>query len=170
MLAVVLVALVVSHVVRAIGQQSCVSFASPASDSTFTVVSKGEAAPVFTSPDDWPGVHRAVGDFISDIKKVTGTSPKVSNATISSIMASTPPIIIGTLGKSSLVSQIVNNSKIDVSAISGRWETFQSFLITNPLPGVSSAYLIIGSDKRGTIYGLYDHSEQFGVSPWYWYV
>jgi hypothetical protein len=26
-----------------------------------------------------------------------------------------------------------------------------------------------GSDKRGTIYGLYDVSEQIGVSPWHWF-
>ena len=29
---------------------------------------------------------------------------------------------------------------------------------------------MIGADKRGTIFSIYDHSEQFGVSPWYWYV
>lgn len=26
-----------------------------------------------------------------------------------------------------------------------------------------------GSDKRGTIYGVYDISEMIGVSPWYWW-
>jgi hypothetical protein len=26
-----------------------------------------------------------------------------------------------------------------------------------------------GSDRRGTVYGLYDISEQIGVSPWYWF-
>jgi hypothetical protein len=29
--------------------------------------------------------------------------------------------------------------------------------------------VIAGSDLRGTIYGLYDVSEQIGVSPWYWW-
>ena len=29
--------------------------------------------------------------------------------------------------------------------------------------------MIAGSDKRGTIYGIYDVSEQIGVSPWYWW-
>ena len=38
-----------------------------------------------------------------------------------------------------------------------------------PLPGIESALIICGSDKRGTIYGIYDLSEQIGVSPWhYW--
>lgn len=34
---------------------------------------------------------------------------------------------------------------------------------------MSSALVIVGSDKRGTLYGLYDISEQIGVSPWYWW-
>ena len=37
------------------------------------------------------------------------------------------------------------------------------------MQGVENALVIIGSDKRGTIYGIYDLSEQMGVSPWYWW-
>ena len=29
--------------------------------------------------------------------------------------------------------------------------------------------VIAGSDKRGTIYGIYDLCEKMGVSPWYWW-
>lgn len=28
---------------------------------------------------------------------------------------------------------------------------------------------ITGSDRRGTIYGIYELSRQIGVSPWYWW-
>lgn len=28
--------------------------------------------------------------------------------------------------------------------------------------------VVVGSDKRGTIYEIYDISEKIGVSPWYW--
>ncbi len=41
--------------------------------------------------------------------------------------------------------------------------------VSQPIPGVSSALVIAGSDKRGTIYGIYEISEQIGVSPWYWW-
>ena len=34
---------------------------------------------------------------------------------------------------------------------------------------LNSALVIAGSDKRGTIYGIYDLSEKIGVSPWYWW-
>ena len=41
--------------------------------------------------------------------------------------------------------------------------------MANPLPGIATGYLIIGSDKRGAIYGMYEHSEQAGMSPWYYW-
>jgi hypothetical protein len=56
-----------------------------------------------------------------------------------------------------------------VSAIEGQWEAFTSQVVPNPLPGVSQALVIAGSDMRGTIYGVYDVSEQIGVSPWWWW-
>jgi hypothetical protein len=39
----------------------------------------------------------------------------------------------------------------------------------NPFKGVNQALVIAGSDKRGTIYGLFDISKKIGVSPWYWW-
>ena len=33
---------------------------------------------------------------------------------------------------------------------------------------VDGNLVIAGSDKRGTIYGIYDISQRIGVSPWYW--
>ena len=41
--------------------------------------------------------------------------------------------------------------------------------MNHPAPGVKQALVIAGSDKRGTIYGIYELSEQLGVSPWYWW-
>jgi len=56
-----------------------------------------------------------------------------------------------------------------VTAIAGKWESFLIQVVPKPLPGVASALIIAGSDKRGTIYGIYDFSDQIGVSPWYWW-
>lgn len=149
--------------VHAIGQQSCVSFAP--STSSFTIVSHGKAAPILLSEDEWPGVQRAASDFAQDIERVSGVLPAAYNYTSSATLsfAGKTAIIVGTLGQSSLISQIVNATKLDVSAVEGQWEAFIAKEVANPLPGISSAYVIIGADKRGTIYGLYDHSEQFGT-------
>ena len=35
--------------------------------------------------------------------------------------------------------------------------------------GVEEALIIIGSNKRGTIYGLLHISEIIGISPWVWW-
>lgn len=56
---------------------------------------------------------------------------------------------------------MVEEGRLDVSAIKGKWE---SFLIQT----VGGNLVVAGSDKRGTIYGIYDISEKIGVSPWYW--
>ena len=160
---------------NAIGQETCVSFKS--STDSFTVASSGTAAPILLSEDDWPGVHRAAIDFANDIGKVTGVNAKFANSTASNVTRTLSslrgtqslPILVGTLGKSSLISAVVNNTKLDVSRVDGQWEAFLVQKVANPLPGLSSALVIIGADKRGTIYGLYDLSEQFGVSPWYWW-
>ena len=73
-------------------------------------------------------------------------------------------IVIGSLERNSLVKRLT-----DTSAIAGKWESFLIQAVSKPLPGVASALVIAGSDKRGTIYGIYDLSEQIGVSPWYWW-
>lgn len=154
----------------AIGQSTCVYFdQSSSNSSSFSIVSDGQAVPVFLSSDDWGGVQLASLSFVSDIQKVTGATPSIANATTSSFsngtnrFATIPPIIIGTLGQSSLISAIVNHTNMDVSSIDGQWEAFMTMVVDNPLPGLSKAYVMIGSDKRGTIYALYDHSEQFGA-------
>jgi hypothetical protein len=78
-------------------------------------------------------------------------------------------IIIGTIGHNGRIDRLVRNGKISIAAIAGKWESFQIQVVSNPLPGVESAQVVAGSDKRGTIYGIYDISEHIGVSPWFWW-
>ncbi|KAI8628935.1 glycoside hydrolase family 115 protein [Xylariaceae sp. FL1651] len=78
-------------------------------------------------------------------------------------------IIAGTLGQSKVVDDLVSAGKLDVSEIEGKWESFVTQVVERPIPGCSRAVVIVGSDPRGVIFGLYDISEQIGVSPWYWW-
>jgi len=41
--------------------------------------------------------------------------------------------------------------------------------VEDPSDSSRQALVIAGADKRGTIYGIYDVSQQIGVSPWYWW-
>ncbi|MEO6733563.1 MAG: hypothetical protein ABIN01_20235 [Ferruginibacter sp.] len=38
-----------------------------------------------------------------------------------------------------------------------------------PSRNISKAFVISGSDARGTAYGVFTRSEKIGVSPWYWW-
>ena len=132
----------------------------------FPLSAAGKSVPVLISSADYPGVIRAVKDLQTDIGKVTGTAPLLFNDQIS---GNKEIIIVGTLGKSSLIDKLVKDGKIDVSAIEGKWESYITCVVKKPVPGVKSALIIAGSDKRGTIYGIYDLTEKIGVSPWYWW-
>ncbi|KAH9837735.1 uncharacterized protein C8Q71DRAFT_898158 [Rhodofomes roseus] len=158
--------------VHAIGQATAISFEQ--SSSSFPIVSNDIATPILLSEDEWGGVQRAAGDFAMDIHRVSGVMPLLFNVTTPATQSNLSlvgarAIIVGTLGQSSLIDEVVNNTGIDVSSVEGHWEAFLTKEVSNPLPGISSAYVMIGADKRGTIYAMYDHSEQIGVSPWYWW-
>jgi hypothetical protein len=132
----------------------------------FTISDSGVSAPLLISSTDWPGVIRAFRDLQSDIGK---TAPKTPELYFDKPPDAREIIIAGTIGKSTLIDNLVRTKKIDITGIAGQWETFIIQTITNPFPGVYKALLIAGSDKRGTIYGIYEISKQIGVSPWYWW-
>jgi hypothetical protein len=132
----------------------------------FPLVRDRNAARLFVDGADFPGVRRAAGDLQSDIERVSGVKPElVTDRVPSGGLA----VIVGAVGKSSLIDALAKAGKIDVQSISGKWESFLIATIANPLPGVEQALVIAGSDRRGTIYGIYEISEQIGVSPWYWW-
>lgn len=95
-------------------------------------------------PSDWEGVIIAVNNLRNDLKAVTG-SDKAS-------------IVVGTVGKSKAVDKYTDI----VNQLKGKWE---QYIITNDGDNI----VVMGSDKRGTIYGIYELSQQIGVSPWYWW-
>ncbi len=72
-------------------------------------------------------------------------------------------VIVGTLGKSALIDSLVKSGAIDVSQVRGRWEGFLIQAVSRPMPGVERALVIAGADRRGTIFGIYEVSEQIGV-------
>lgn len=137
-----------------------------ASSENFPLVSKGKAASILISKNDFQGVLRVVGHLENDLFKVSDIHPKQINK-ISE--ATDYVVIIGTLGKSEIIDLLVKEGKIDANQLEGKWEKFTTQIIDNPVKGVKKALVIAGSDKRGTIYGIYDLSGQIGVSPWYFW-
>jgi hypothetical protein len=132
----------------------------------FTLSASGSAAPLVVSSNDFPGVLRVAKILQADIMRVTDILPIVVS---DSLPQAAEMVIIGTLGKNPLLDQLVQDKKLDVNDIAGRWETSLLQVVEKPFPGVKRALVIAGSDKRGTIYGMFDLSAQIGVSPWYWW-
>ncbi|WP_289057317.1 glycosyl hydrolase 115 family protein [uncultured Flavobacterium sp.] len=132
----------------------------------FPLVSKGKIASIFVDDKDYTGVLKVVGHLENDIFKVSDLHPK----RIKKIAGAEDfVVIIGTLGKSKIIDQLAKQGKIDVHQLQGKWEKFTTQIIENPFKGIKKALVIAGSDKRGTIYGIYDLSNQIGISPWYFW-
>jgi hypothetical protein len=150
--------------VYGLGQEHYVETTDKAGN--FLIVRGKQAAILYVDTNDYVGVLRAVTDLQADIRKVTGCTPSIVHE---SENHGPNVILIGTLGKSPIIDGLARAGKIDASAIAGKWESFVVQTVAHPFPGTTSALVIAGSDKRGTIYGIYDLSEQIGVSPWYWW-
>ena len=162
-----LMVLVVAGFYNAHGQEAPAYISVEDGQGRFPLAVSGKTAPLYISSEEEPGVIRALRDLQTDINKVSGAKPEL-------LVAKKPPragevVLVGTLGKSPLIDKLVKQKKLDVSALAGRWETFLIQVVEKPMRGVDQALVIVGSDKRGTIFGIYDLAEQIGVSPWYWW-
>jgi hypothetical protein len=163
-LATLLTAFVCGRAALGVVIQSYVSTQS--ADGRFALVDGGNASPLVVSSEDFAGVTRVASHLKADIERVAGIAPDI-------IMDKAPAngacVLIGTLGKSPIVDELVAAQKLNVGDIVDRWDTFVVQVVENPLPGIDRALVIAGSNKRGTIYGMYDLAAQIGVSPWYWW-
>jgi glycosyl hydrolase family 115 (putative glucuronidase)/glycosyl hydrolase family 115 len=139
---------------------------STPSPGSVPLVASGKAAAIVVSSGDYPGVTRVAGDLRSDIASVTGVQPAVLT---DRVPEHGEVVIVGTIGRSPLIDRLVAKHKLEVAGIAGRWETSLEQVVEHPLPGVRRAFVIAGSDQRGTIYGAYDVSRRIGVSPWRWW-
>ncbi|HYD51483.1 MAG TPA: glycosyl hydrolase 115 family protein [Gemmatimonadaceae bacterium] len=137
-----------------------------ATGGSFALAVGGRAVPVWVSGADWPGVVRVARDLQADLGRVTGAAPALA---LDSLPRASRAVLVGTIGRSPVIDRLVRERKLDTSRVAGRWETFVLQVVRDPAPGIEQALVIAGSDKRGTIYGTYDLSEQIGVSPWYWW-
>jgi hypothetical protein len=128
-----------------------------AQSKTFCIAKDGKTAAIVVDGQDWKGVVRAANDLGDDVRKVCGTASPVVNE----MSSDKHNIIVGTIGKSRVIDRLIKQKKLDIKPIKGRWEAYKICVVDDNL-------IIAGSDKRGTIYGIYEISQRIGVSPWYW--
>ncbi len=132
----------------------------------FALSKEGRSAPLCFSSQDFPGVLRVGGHFQADIAHVTGGAPELC---VDRIPNAGEVVLIGTLGKNPVIEKLIAERRLDVSCIQGKREAFLIQAVTHPMPDVDMALIIAGSDKRGTLYGMFDLSQRIGVSPWTWW-
>ncbi len=129
------------------------------------LVHQNKIANIIYSRDDHKVVQIAASHLALDIERVTGKKPPFAG----DIEQIDTAIIIGTLGKSTLIDRMAASGKLDVSKIRGKWESFIITTVQRPTPNIKRALVIAGSDRRGTAFGVYELSQMIGVSPWYWW-
>ena len=129
------------------------------SPARFTLIENGKPLPIVIDANEDKGVHIAANNLAEDFKRVCGTKALVSTSV--SMSQSEPRIIVGTLN-SKLIQDLAKQKKISVKELKGKVEQYVMTFVHS-----DNALVIVGSDKRGAIYGIYEISEQIGVSPWY---
>ena len=117
---------------------------------------------IYMDTNDCKGVSYAAHALLKDIKSVSGATATLTSDAGFQKKADTvrPAIIVGTIGHSAAIDQLVKQKRINGNLLKGKREKFIITLIDGQL-------VIAGSDRRGTIYGIYELSQQMGVSPWY---
>ncbi len=121
------------------------------------LIRNSEALPILVEGTAFPGVRRIADKIALDIAKVTGHTPAIVTE------AEGPCILCATLGQSPAIDALIAAGKLPQAAeIRGGWERYA-------IAKVDDRLIICGSDKRGTIYGMFALSAYIGVSPLcYW--
>ncbi len=143
------IALLITHSVLAAEQ--FVNF-----DNGDLLLNKNNSVKIYMDGNDQKGVAIAVRNLQSDLQKVCGGEISIVDA------AADADIVIGTLGHSAAVDQFAKAKRINAKLLKGKKEMY--------LISIQNGKVVIaGSDRRGTIFGIYELSRQIGVSPWYYW-
>ncbi|MDE6022517.1 MAG: glycosyl hydrolase 115 family protein, partial [Muribaculaceae bacterium] len=128
--------------------------------------SKSNPTVILTDPADLPGIGIAADNLSKDFERVCGSKPTMLKARKPD--SNLPKhLIVAASCNSQLIKDLFKNKKLNEADLKGKYEKYIIKTVENPYPGVEEALVIAGSDRRGTIYGIYELSEQIGVSPWY---
>lgn len=117
---------------------------------------------IYMDTNDCKGVSYAAHALLKDIKSVSGATATLTSDAgfLKKADTARPAILVGTIGHSAAIDQLVKQKRINGNLLKGKREKFIITLTDGQL-------VIAGSDRRGTIYGIYELSQQMGISPWY---
>ncbi|GGE90302.1 glycosyl hydrolase 115 family protein [Sphingomonas prati] len=141
--------------------------AAPDRRTAFPLIADGVPATVLIDATADSAVRHVATDFAKDLERVSGKPARMIDGAAGDLRG--PVVIIGVLGQSPTIDRLAATGKIAATDLRGEWEAFRQIVVDDPMPGVARALVIVGSDRRGAVFGTYDVSERIGVSPWHWF-
>ena len=131
------------------------------SPEVFNVSDGNSVTNIYIDNNEKDVVKTAAGILSSDIASIAGKTPEVKTQKDNSV---NNKIIAGTLSVSADIDSLVKVHKLKISDIKGEWEAFKLVVIDEG-EDKGKTLLILGSDSRGTAYGIMEVSRMMGVSP-----
>jgi hypothetical protein len=136
----------------------CLAIVPLFANSGFNLIKNNRAANIYYRGSN-PVVETALELLAADAQQVgQSTFQRIDNADAGAI-------IIGELNDP-IIDKLIKDHHIFLSDIKDKWESF--YLKVIQMEKVPTL-LIIGSDARGTAYGVMEISRKLGVSPWSWW-
>lgn len=140
---------------------------SSPSPNAFPLVTNYNVTQINYSVGESEVIQLAARTLANDIKLVTGKMPAFNVLADDHTIAK---VYIASIHNKQLIEDLKNHvSSDELQHLSTQWESFLIKTISNPEPDVDFGLLILGSDSRGTAYGVFELSQAIGVSPWYWW-
>ncbi|WP_321517274.1 glycosyl hydrolase 115 family protein [uncultured Bacteroides sp.] len=126
----------------------------------YSLISQGKSTSLYLNRSENTVVQTATNLFISDMTEVSGNKPtEISTLDNASI-------IVATLGKSKEIDQWLRKNNVSAKEIVNQWEAFKIQVVQR---NDSPCLVVLGSNARGTAYGVLELSRIIGVSPWCWW-
>lgn len=139
--------------------------AQHANAQNFSLVKKGHVCMIIYSKEG-PKLDSISANLLAeDIERVTSYKPKVITDLAK---AKGNIIVIGNI-QSGFIRKFISVQSPIYRKLLHKWECFAFKTIDKPFNNISKAFIITGSDARGTAYGVFTLSAKIGVSPWYWW-
>src|SRR5690554_5079874 len=125
-------------------------------------VTLSSGALFFREKEAYSKIHKITGKVMHDIELVFGIAPTAAEEIT---QCASSVVIYGTIDRSPVLADLSGQGLITLEELRGKSEVYLFQVIDAPWEGIDKALVIAGSDKRGTIYGLFHLSEMLGVSP-----
>lgn len=127
------------------------------------LVHNNKAVPFYLEKEAYEGVKKIAEKVREDFRIVTGIMPEQMEYREGEALQG---VFVATLGHSPLLKTLEKEGLLVTSDLAGRYEVYRMAIVERD---GKELLVIAGSDKRGTIYGLFALSKAIGVSPWhYW--